>query len=110
MAKYYGQVGFETDYEEYAPGKWRGGLITVPYSGEVIRNRRKTQNAGNVTPDLNVSIEISIVADPFANDNYFNIKFVEYNGARWCVTEVDPQFPRLNLILGGLYHENTSES
>ena len=52
-----------------------------------------------------LSDEISIVADPFANENYFAIRFVEYMGAKWKVQSISVQFPRLNLSLGGLYNE-----
>lgn len=103
MAKFYGTVGF-VKIVESAQGVWTEQIVERKYYGNVISRTRSLQSNG-VNDNINISDEISIVADPFANENYFAIRFVEYMGAKWKVQSISVQFPRLNLSLGGLYNE-----
>lgn len=103
MAKFYGTVGFVKTVES-APGVWTEQIVERKYYGNVISRARSLQGSG-VNDNINISDEISIVADPFANENYFAIRFVEYMGTKWKVQSISVQFPRLNLSLGGLYNE-----
>ena len=103
MAKFYGTVGFVKTVES-APGVWTEQVVERKYYGNVISRARSLQDSG-VNDNINISDEISIVADPFANENYFAIRFVEYMGTKWKVQSISVQFPRLNLSLGGLYNE-----
>lgn len=103
MAKFYGTVGFVKTVES-APGIWTEQVVERKYYGNVISRARSLQGSG-VNDNINISDEISIVADPFANENYFAIRFVEYMGTKWKVQSISVQFPRLNLSLGGLYNE-----
>lgn len=103
MAKYYGKIGF-AESVEIRPGVWNEKIVARPYFGDTIRNSRLLQNSGNVNDDINVAIQISIVADPYAKNNYFSIRYVEYMNSRWKVTTVEEQYPRLLLTLGGLWN------
>lgn len=103
MAKFHGTVGFVKTVES-EPGVWTEQVVERKYYGNVISRTRSLQGSG-VNDNINISDEISIVADPFANENYFAIRFVEYMGAKWKVQSISVQFPRLNLSLGGLYNE-----
>lgn len=103
MAKFYGTVGFVKTVES-TPGVWSEQVVERKYYGNVISRARSLQGSG-VNDNINISDEISIVADPFANENYFAIRFVEYMGTKWKVQSISVQFPRLNLSLGGLYNE-----
>ena len=103
MAKFYGTVGFVKTVES-SPGVWTEQIVERKYYGNVISRTRSLQSNG-VNDNINIGDEISIVADPFANENYFAIRFVEYMGAKWKVQSISVQFPRLNLSLGGLYNE-----
>lgn len=103
MAKFYGTVGFVKTVES-APGVLSEQVVERKYYGNVISRARSLQGSG-VNDNINISDEISIVADPFANENYFAIRFVEYMGSKWKVQSISVQFPRLNLSLGGLYNE-----
>jgi hypothetical protein len=53
---------------------------------------------------LAINNQISIVADPFANQNFHSMKYVEFMGTRWKITNVDVQYPRLILTMGGVYN------
>lgn len=103
MAKFYGTVGFVKTVES-APGVWTEQVVERKYYINVISRARSLQGSG-VNDNINISDEISIVADPFANENYFAIRFVEYMGSKWKVQSISVQFPRLNLSLGGVYNE-----
>jgi hypothetical protein len=57
-----------------------------------------------VNSDLSVSNSISIVADAQANEHFFKMRYVEWAGIRWLISDVEVQPPRLLLRLGGVYH------
>lgn len=107
MAKYYGDIGFAESVET-RPGRWEEKIVERPYFGDTIRNTRLLQNSGNVNDNINVANQISIVADPYAMNNFFAMRYVEYMNARWKVTNVELQYPRLILSLGGLYNGQKS--
>lgn len=108
MAKWYGKIGYEKT-KETEPGIWEQEIEERSHYGDLIRASRKLQ--GNViNGDVNISNEISIIADPFATQNIGNIKYVEIMGTKWKVSSVDIQFPRLMLSVGGLYHGVEDES
>ena len=103
MAKFYGNVGF-ADTVETEPGIWEENVIARPYYGDLSRNFRKLESSGRMNDDINVSNEISIVSDPYANLNFHAIRYIEFMGAKWKVSDVEVQYPRLLLTLGGLYN------
>ena len=104
MAKFYGVVGFAVT-EEIRPGVYLPTTISDrEYAGDVTRNTRRYENSGKVNDDLNISNVISIVADPFAYENFHTIRYVEYMGTKWKVTTVEVQYPRLLLTVGGVYN------
>ena len=103
MAKFYGKVGYGIS-KETAPGVWVDEIVERPYYGELVRNTRKMQTSDKVIDDINIANEISILADPFARDNFQYIRYVEFMGVKWKVTTIDVQFPRLILSIGGLYN------
>ena len=103
MAKFYGKVGFLTT-EETAPDVHSEVLIERPYKGEVLRNQRRYQSSESLNDDIVLSNSISIVADSYAFDNSYAIRYVWYKGVPWKVTNVEFQRPRIILTLGGKYN------
>lgn len=103
MAKWYGNVGYIVN-EEVRPGIWSPQVIEKPYYGDTLSNTSKWSSAGKVNDDLDVALKISIMADPFANQNLQSIKYVEYMGFKWKVTAINPEPPRLVLTMGGVYN------
>ena len=104
MAKYYGRIGFGTTYENVR-GIYGEEIVYRYYSGDVIRNNRKLLTEEKVNPDLSVSNEISILADPYAVQNFHSIRCAEYLNSKWTVTNVRVEYPRLVLSLGSIYNE-----
>ena len=103
MAKFYGKIGFAETVES-ALGVWTEQITEKYYYGDLIRNTRKLQSADQLNDNINIANDVSIVADPYANQNYFAIRYVEFMGTKWKVTSVDVRSPRLVLTTGGLYN------
>lgn len=102
MAKWFGVIGYEETVET-SPGVWKEQITERSYYGDVTRNNRRLQSTDKVNDDLTISNEISIVSDPYANDHFYSMRYVEFQGAKWKVSNVEVQYPRLILTLGGLY-------
>ena len=103
MAKWYGVIGFRETVET-SPGVWKEQITERNYYGDIIRNTRRYQTADQLNDDLNIANEISIVADPFANQNFHAMCYVEFMGALWKISNIAVQFPRLILTVGGVYN------
>ena len=103
MSKFYGKIGY-AEQVETRPGVWEERITERAYFGEVRRNIRNLQNDGQVNDDVNIASEFSIVADPFAYQNFHSMRYIEFMDAKWKITKVDVQHPRLNLTVGGLYN------
>ncbi len=86
------------------PGVWKKKILEKEYRGDLFRNVVNKQNSGQVNDNINISNQISIVADPYANNHCYAILYAEIRGAKWKVTSVDIQYPRLILTIGGLYN------
>lgn len=106
MAKFHGKIGYG-EAVETAPGVWQDSIVERKYFGDVIRNTRTLQEGEKVNYDLSVGNSISIVADAYANLHFFAIRYVEWAGTLWTVSEVEVQSPRLILRLGGVYNGPT---
>lgn len=105
MARFYGRVGYGESTETASGSGVYADVITErSYYGDVIRNMRNLTPGVELTPDLSVSNVISILADAYANDHFFAIRYVEWSGVLWTVTNVEVQSPRLLLTLGEVYN------
>lgn len=103
MAKFYGVIGYAVT-KETAPGVWTEEITEQSYYGDLTRNMRRLQDSGDLNDDINVANEISIVADPYANANFHSMRYVAFMGAKWKISKVEAQYPRLILTLGGVYN------
>ena len=102
MAKWFGKIGY-AETEEISPGVWKEQIVEREYYGDLVRNTRRLQTADKLNDDINVANEISIISDPYANQNFHSIRYVEFMGSKWKVSSVEVSYPRLILTLGGLY-------
>lgn len=108
MAKFYGRIGYGESVEDPADsGIWVDQITERSYFGDVVRNTRQLRQGDNLNQDLNVRNQISIVADAYANDHFFAIRYLEWAGTLWTVTDVEVQAPRLILTLGEVYNGPT---
>jgi hypothetical protein len=107
MARFFGKVGFGESVE-MAPGNWEDVIIEHDYYGDVIRPSRRLEQGPKVNSDISVGNSISILADAYANENFIAIRYVQWAGQRWIVSNVEVQRPRLLLELGGVYNGPTA--
>ena len=103
MAKWYGVIGYDETLET-RPGVWVNQITERNYYGDVIRNSRRLQTANQLNDNINISNEISIVADPYAKQNFHAMRYVEFMGTKWKIENITVQYPRLILSLGGVYN------
>lgn len=103
MAKFYGVIGYAKAVNP-KPGVHKEEITEKMYQGDLIRNTRRLQSTDQLNDNINVANEISIIADPFANENFHSMRYVEFMGAKWKVTNVEVQYPRLILSIGGVYN------
>lgn len=103
MAKWFGTIGF-AETVETSPGVWEEQIVARQYYGDLVRNTRRLQSSDKVNDDVNIANEISIVADPYANENFHAMRYAEFMNSRWKINTVEVQFPRLVLELGGVYN------
>lgn len=103
MAKWFGKIGY-AETVETKPGVWEEKITPREYYGDLLRNSRRLQSTDQVNDDINISNEISIVADPYANEHFYAMRYAEFSGAKWKITNVEVQYPRLILTLGGVWN------
>lgn len=106
MAKFYGKIGFvDTVEDPDNPGVWEEKTVEREYPGELIKVYKKVQPSSNsVNDNLILSTEITIVADPYANQNMYAMRYVNFGGANWKIESVGVEYPRLRLSIGGVYN------
>ena len=103
MAKWYGVIGY-SETVETSPGVWEEQITERNYYGDLIRDTRRLQTIDQVNDNINVANEISIVADPFVINTFHQMRYAVFMGTRWKITNVEVQYPRLILSLGGEYN------
>lgn len=103
MAKWYGKIGYVKTVEN-VPGVYKEEVVEREYMGELLQVSRSLQNNNSTNDNINISNQLSIVADPYANENFFAMRYAEFMGTKWKVTNVSVSYPRLTLTLGGVYN------
>lgn len=104
MAKWAGAIGFVNETKETAPSVYEETFIERKYYGDVVKNNRRLVAADKVNDDISVQNQLSIVADPYAMNHFYSMKYATFCGAKWKVTDVQVEHPRLTLTLGGLWN------
>ena len=103
MAKFYGTIGYVNTVET-EPGMWEEQKTERQYSGELVKNTRRLESSGDVNDNVNISNEVSIVADPYAYENFHAMRYIKFMGAKWKISNVEVRYPRLILTIGGVYN------
>ena len=108
--KFYGPIGYGIS-EETAPGVWTDKIVERNYSGDVLKNYKKSSVGTSINDNIDVANNLSIISDPFAMNHFHSMLYVKWMGAAWKVTSVDAtQYPRLILTIGGVYNGETADS
>ena len=104
MAKWFGKIGF-AESKNVGDGVWKQTIIEREYYGELIRNTKNIQTVSDkISDDINIANELNIVSDPYANQNFHSIKYVNFMSTNWKVKSVEVKYPKLILTLGGVYN------
>lgn len=110
MAKFYGVIGYGEAVEDPPEsGVWVDQIVERKYYGDVVRNARSLEAGERLHDELTVSNSISIVADAYAHNHFFAIRYIKWAGTLWTVSNVEVQSPRLVLRLGGVYNGPTQD-
>ena len=103
MAKFFGIIGFE-DSRETRPGVFEPTITERNYSGDVLRSSKRNESGEQLNDNISISNRFSIVADKYAYNHIYGMKYIKYMGAKWKISDVEIQHPRLNISIGGLYN------
>lgn len=107
MAKFFGDIGFATQVET-SPGIWEDQIIEKQYYGDIFRESRRFSTTDQVLDKINLSNQISIIADGYVVDNIQNLRYVRWLGGLWKISYVELKFPRLVLEMSGVYNGPTA--
>lgn len=105
--KYYGELG----YCEYVDGEYSESIPVWTkrnYYGDVVRFGRRLEAGISIADNVVPTDSLSIVADPYALSHFHNLRYAVWQGCKWKITNVEVQYPRLILTLGGIYDEPTN--
>ena len=108
MAKFYEKIGYASTVET-APSVWVEQIVERYYYGDILRNARQLRSdSEQLNDNVHISNKISIVADPYALNHFFEMRYVTWTGANWKITDVEVQRPRLILTIGEVYNGPTA--
>lgn len=101
--RFCGEVGYApTEIDDYGVATAR--IVKRNYFGDVLELTSRWKDTEHLNDDITVSHRISILADPYAIENFPYIKYVTWLGTRWKVSSAKVEYPRLILSLGGVYN------
>lgn len=103
MAKWFGKIGY-AETTETKPGVWKEQITEREYFGDLLRNSRRLQSTSTLNDNVIIANEISILADPFAYENFHAMRYATFMGTKWKISNVEVQYPRLILTLGDVYN------
>lgn len=111
MAKCYVEIGFAVtkerttdDEQPIGTGVYDEVITPRNYYAEIVKNIRNTTSDDKVNSDILLNNTFSIIADPYASENYFAMRYVKFRGCKWKVSGIDVQYPRLVINVGGIYN------
>jgi hypothetical protein len=107
LAKFFGEIGFATQVET-SPGIWEDKIIEKQYYGDITRESRRFSTSEQVLDNINLSNQVSIIADGYVTDNVQNLRYVRWLGGLWKISYVELKFPRLVLEMTGVYNGPTT--
>lgn len=103
--KYYGQLGF-TNTTEISPGVWDEVIEERNCYGDIYRKSRSLEDSGYINAEIGLSVEISILADPYVRNHINTLRYATVDGQKWIVAAADTtEYPRIVLSLGGVYND-----
>lgn len=104
--KFYGAIGYVKNVEQVL-GVWKPAeVVERNYYGDVLTNgRRLEKDADQQNDNLRITNKFSILADPYAYQNFHDIKYIVFMGVKWKVREITVDRRRLIISVGEEYNE-----
>lgn len=102
--RFYGMIGYG-ETKEVRPGVWDEIIIERAYYGDVLKNGYRAQSVAKVNDDIVINNQFSIIADHFALENHSFMRYVEFMGSKWKISNVEIQYPRILITVGGVYND-----
>jgi hypothetical protein len=107
MAKFSGKIGFGFE-REVSRGVYDLEIVERRYFGEVERDIVERVAGQTVLGESKTGNSFNIVADGYARLNFWDMKYVFWNGRYWDIRQVELlQRPRMRVRIGGVYNGPT---
>lgn len=101
--RFYGKVGFATEVET-SPGIWKVDIVEKDYFGNLERvSYANRGSSSTINDDISLQNVLSLITDPFLEENLYDIKYITWKGSKWKISSVEIIHPRVKVTLGGLY-------
>lgn len=103
--KVHATIGFvDTVESKEKPGKWEKVVTEKKRYLDVLNYSRRLESDDNVNGDFKINNKLSVLMDPFIQENFRTIAYVVLLGTKWKITSADISYPRLILTVGGKYN------
>lgn len=103
MAKFHGMIGYAETVDR-GDGIHEEQFTERKCSGDLLQNSRRLDSSDKVNDDISIANEISILANPYAVQNFHSMRYAEFMGTKWKIISVRVSYPRLILTLGGVWN------
>lgn len=104
MGRWHGKIGYIVQ-RETAPDTYIPDVVERPKSGDVLKNRQQIISGYGANPDVKITNQIQIVADPYDRTHVQDLRYLIWHGQYWTIDSVDlSEYPKLILTLGGVWN------
>ena len=104
MSKWSGVIGFKDEFER-SSSIWVEDIIEKEYYGDIIKNYKFSESVSEINDSININNQFSVISDPYALENFHKMIYITYMGTKWKIRNVEIQYPRVILGVGGVYNE-----
>lgn len=103
--KWFGKIGY-CETVETEPSVYEEKIVERDCYGDLVRNTRRLTGSDKVNDEMALANTLSVIADPYIQEHFCDIRYVTMYGGKWKVTDANVNYPRIELTLGGLWHGN----
>ena len=96
-------IGFGITQNE-SPGVFSEKIVERKYYVDKIFDSRKYDQNNSINGSIDLSNKFSIVCDPFARENYLNMRYITWMGVKWRISTITVDYPRLTLSVSGEFN------
>lgn len=104
MARFSGNIGFAVE-EDNGMGGFTESITTKKFRGWVKYDTVRQTDVSSLIPVTTSATIIEVLANRYLFENYFNIRWVEYQGVKWEVKGFTFPNNRISMTLGGRYRD-----